>query len=109
MNVSDVLKRCNHLKVEEKNDISQDFVERVFLKGDIEQWEAILTNILGPPVKQLGEKTTQFFSDLTINYGGLQDDQILFYQKCEENSMIAMLWPWKDNNQVTLKIACFKE
>jgi len=57
----------------------------------------------------VGRKTTQFFSDLTINYGGLQDDQVLFYRKCEENSMIAMLWPWKDNNQVTLKIACFKE
>ena len=81
MNVSDVLKRCNHLKVEEKNDISQDFVERVFLKDDIEQWEEILTNILGPPVKQLGKKTTQFFSDLTINYGGLQDDQVFVLSK----------------------------
>ena len=61
MNVSDVLKRCNHLKVEEKNDISQDFVERVFLKDDIEQWEEILTNILGPPVKQLGKKQHSSF------------------------------------------------
>ncbi len=109
MTVNDILQRCSHLKVEKKCDISEDYVERVFLRKNIEQWEEILTDILGPAVKKDGEKTTQLFFDLTINYGGILEDQTLFYKKFEENSVIAMFWPWKDNHQVTLKIACFKE
>ncbi len=109
MNVSDILQRCSHLKSEGGCDISEDYVEREILVKDIEQWEKILTDILGPAVKKAGDKTTQLFLTLTINYGGILDDQTLFYKKFNENSIIAMFWPWKDNNQVTLKIACIKE
>jgi len=109
MNVSDVLHRCSHLNVEEKNDISEDYVERVFLKEDFGEWEKILTDLLGPAVKRAGEKATQSFFELTIDYGGLLDDQILYYKKFKDTSIIAMFWPWKDNDQVTLKLACIKE
>ena len=109
MNVRDVLQRCSHLKIEEKNDISKDYAERVFLKEDFQEWEKVLTDLLGPAVKRAGEKTTQAFSQLTIDYGGLLDDQILYYKQFKDTSLIAMFWPWKDNNQVTLKIACIKK
>jgi len=109
MNVSDILQRCSHLKIDRKHDISEDYVERVFFKKDIGQWKEILGDILGPAVKQAGAKTTQSLFDLTAHYGGLMDDQTLFYKKFDDNSVIAMFWPWKDNNQITLKIACFKE
>jgi len=109
MNVSDILQRCSHLKIENKNDISKDFVERVFLKNELKDWEKILSDLLGPAAKPAGEKTTEAFLDLTIKYGGILDDQTLFYKKFEDSSIIAMIWPWKDNNQVTLKLACFKE
>lgn len=109
MNISDILQRCSHLKIEGKNDISEDYIERVLLRKDAERWEKVLLDILGPVAKRAGEKTTQHHLDLTINYGGLLDDQTLYYKKFDENSVIAMIWPWKDNNQITLKIACFKE
>ena len=109
MNVSDVLQRCDHLKVEGKNDISEDYVERVFLKEDLEKWEEIVTDLLGPAVKRAGEETALSFSELTIDYGGLLDDQILYYKEFEDTSLIVMFWPWKDDNQVTLKIACVKK
>jgi len=109
MNVSDVLHRCSHLKIEEKNDISKDYVERVFLKEDLGKWEKVLTDLLGPAVKRAGEKTTQSFSQLTTDYGGLLDDQILYYKEFKDTSLLAMFWPWKDNNQVTLKIACIQK
>jgi hypothetical protein len=109
MNVKDILERCSHLKVEKGYDISEDYAEREILVKDMEQWEKILTDILGPPVKKAGDKTTQFFFNLTVDYGGIMDDQTLFYKKFDGRSMIAMFWPWKDHNEVTLKIACFKE
>ena len=109
MNVSEILKRCSHLTVEGECDISEDFVERVFFKKDIGAWEKVLTDILGPALKKAGEVPTQLFCDLTVNYGGILDDQTLFYKKFEGYAIIAVFWPWKDNNQVTLKIACIKE
>ena len=108
MNVSDVLQRINHLNIEEKNDISEDYAERVFLRKDLGKWEKILTDLLGPAFKRAGEETTQAFSDLTIDYGGLLDDQVLYYKKFKNTSLIAMFWPWKDNSQVTLKVICIK-
>jgi len=108
MNVKDILERSSHLKTGRGRDISEDYIEREIFARDIEEWERILTDILGPPVKKAGEKTTQSFFDLTAQYGGIQDDQTLFYRKFDERSVIAMFWPWKDKNQVTLKIACFK-
>ena len=109
MNINDILQRCNHLKIEGKNVISEDFVEWEFLQDDSKELEKILSNILGPAAKRAGEEVTQSYLDLTIKCGGILDDQILFYKKFEENSIIAMIWPWKDKNQATLKIACFNE
>jgi len=91
MNVSDVLQKCSHLKIEQKNEISEDYVERVFLKEDLGKWEKVLTDCLGPAVKQAGEKTTEEFSELTIAYGGLLDDQILYYKEFQ-NTSVAVLF-----------------
>ena len=73
------------------------------------EWERILEDIFGPPVKKAGENVSPESLVLTIDYGGLQDDQILYYKKFDDQSLIAMLWPWKDNFQLTLKIASFSE
>lgn len=109
MEIRDILERFKHLKVEWAEDICEDYLERHILVKDLEQWEKVLTDILGPPVKKAGEATTERFVDLTMNYGGIMDDQTLFYKKFDEKSIIAMFWPWKDNYEVTLKIASFKE
>jgi hypothetical protein len=109
MNIRDILERCGHLKIVRGYDISEDWVEREILVKDMGEWEKILTDILGPPVKKAGEEASQFFLDLTENYGGILDDQTLYYKKFDGRSMIAMFWPWKDKNEATLKIACFKE
>jgi len=109
MNVSDVLRKISHLKVEGNNDISEDYVERMFLIEDLGKWEKIIAGLLGPAVKPAGEKPTQVFLDLTLSYGGILDDQILYYKKFKDASLIAMFWPWKDNNQVTLKIVRIEE
>jgi len=109
MNIKDILQRCSHIKIEEKNVISNDHVEWEFLQDVSEELEKILSNILGPATKRAGKEVKQSYLDLTIKYGGILDDQTLFYKKFEKNSIIAMIWPWKDNNQATLKIVCFKE
>ncbi len=109
MNIQDILQQCSHLETGGGSDISKNYAEREIFVKDMGEWEKILTDILGPPVKRAGEETTQDFFKLTIDYGGVMEGQTLFYKKFDGKSIIAMFWPWKDQNQMTLKIACFEE
>jgi len=109
MTINEILGKCSHLKVEEKRVSSIDYEEWVICKQDIDLWNSILSEFLGAPVKSAGEKTTQRHFALAVNYGGLFDQQTLFYRKFEEQSVIVMFWPWRDDIHVTLKIASIKE
>ena len=104
MTIDEILERCSHLNVKEKRVSSIDYREWIIYQQDIDQWNEILVGILGLPVKPAGEKTTLKHFSLAVNYGGLFDKQTLFYRKFEEQSIIVMFWPWRDNIYITLKI-----
>ena len=107
--ISEILKKCDQLKVEEKRVSSSGYNEQVIFSDEIDQWNKVLAGVLGPAVKPAGQKTTPQYFALTVNYGGIFDDQTLFYKKFEEQSILAMLLPWKNKIHVTLKIVCFQE
>ena len=109
MTIREIIEQCSHLEVDEKRASAPNYHECVIFAKDIVQWEEALIKSLGSPEKAPGEKTTQAHFSLTINYGGLRDNQTLFYRKSGNESFIAMFWPWKDKAHITLKIACFKE
>jgi len=107
--ISEILEKCGHLKVEEKRVSSSGYSEQVIFADEIDQWNKVLTGILGAAVKPAGQKTTPQYFVLTVNFGGIFDDQTLFYKNFENKSIIAMFWPWKNKIHATLKIACFQE
>jgi len=107
--ISEILEKCGQLKVEENRVNSSSYIEQVIFADEIDQWNKVLTGVLGPAVKPAGQKTTPQYFALTVNFGGIFDDQTLFYKNFENNSIIAMFWPWKNKIYVTLKIAYFQE
>jgi len=107
--ISEILKKCDYLKVEEERVNSSGYNEQIIFADEIDQWHKALTGVLGSAVKPEGEKTTPEHFALTVNYGGIFDDQTLFYKKFEDRSILAMFWPWKNKIHVTLKIVCFQE
>jgi hypothetical protein len=107
--IDEILKQCGQLKVEEERVHSIDYDEWIIFADEIDQWSKVLTGALGPVVKPADQKTTPRHFSLTVNYGGLFDDQTLFYKRFDERSIIAMFWPWKNKIHVTFKIACFQE
>jgi len=109
MTICEILKQCEQLKVEEDRVNSGSFCEQVVFANEMDQWNQVLTDALGPAVKPAGQKTTPQYFALTVDYGGIFDDQTLFYKKFKEISILAMLWPWKSKIFVTLKIASFQE
>lgn len=108
MNLKELTAQFCHLRVNEKRTSSPDYEEWVIYAEDLGKWSRILSDLLGPAVKPKGEKTTQEAFTLTVKFGGILEDQTLYHKKFGDMSVIAMLWPWKNNVHVTIKMACLK-
>ena len=107
MNLKQLTAQFCHLRVNEKRTSAPDYEEWVIYAEDLGQWNRILSDLLGPALKPKGEKTTQEAFALTVKHGGVLEDQTLYHKKFDGTSVIAMLWPWKNNVHVTVKMASF--
>jgi len=109
LTISEILEKCGQLKIAEERASSRGYCEQIIFADEIDQWIKALTDILGSAVKPAGQKATPQYFSKTVDYGGILDNQTLFYKKFEDKSILAMLWPWKNKIHVTLKIVCFQE
>jgi len=105
MMIDRILEKCKHLTISERRVSSPDYEEWIVYAKDMEHWNAIFTDIFGPAIKKAGAKTTQENFALTVDHGGIFDEQTLFHCMHEDKSIIAMFWPWKDREHVTIKVA----
>ncbi len=105
MDLDQILSQCSHLKVCETRTNSDVYKELVFLNQESGQWDQVLSEVLGPAVKPAGTPPSQEYSEMTEQYGGIYDDQVLYFKKFEQVTILAMLWPWQDGSHTTLKIA----
>ena len=78
MTISQLLDQCKELTINEKRAQTANFVEWVIHMKDLDRWEKIFNEAFGEPAKRAGERTTKEHFSLTVNYGGLWDDQILY-------------------------------
>ncbi len=109
MTLNEISEKFKHLEVSEKRDMSDDYNELVFYTKDVDEWNRILIDTLGPAVKPPGMKAGEEHVALARNYGGIYDNQTLFEKEFESVVIIAMFWPWQDNEHITLKLALLKE
>ena len=108
MKLEEIFKKCNDLRVLQRRLMVGEYKEIVVYREDMESWQNTLTEILGAPVKMAGVKPTQEDLSLTQEYGGIAENQILFYRKFEDVFVIAMIWPWEDGTYMTLKMVCLE-
>jgi hypothetical protein len=109
MKLREILERCSLLEVEERRHESETYSELVFYNKEIDEWQRILSEALGPPAKPPGEKTTKGLERLTQEYGGILTDQTLFVKEFDDVTVIAMFWPWGNGKYTTLKMAVLKK
>jgi hypothetical protein len=105
MELREITDCFSELKIAERRCVSEDFVELVFQKQEVDGWQRILTAFLGPPVKPKGKAPTEKDLALTAKTGGIRIDQTLFEKEFEDESIIAKFWPWKDKIHITLRMA----
>jgi len=69
----------------------------------------IFQKFFGEDFKAPGEDPTTEDKRHSARWGGIREDQTLYYHESEGSRQCAMLWPWSDGYRVTVRIANFKE
>ncbi len=105
MILKEIVNRCQGLSIHEMRSDQDDYYEVVVLNREIENWEKILTTILGPARKPKGVEPSQDDLSLTKASGGIRANQTLFEREFGDYTIIAKFWPWGDNEHTTLKMA----
>lgn len=105
MTLKEIADKCRSLKVYEIRKQTDDYLEYVMFTKDVQAWENIMTGILGAPVKKCGEMPSMKDMGLCSRYGSILKEQVLFRKEFGAVTVIAMFWPWKNNQYTTLKIA----
>ncbi len=104
MTLKEFAQRIAGLKVHQVREASDDYQERVIFNADIKQWNTILEEVLGPPVKPAGVAPSGTDLVLCQIYGSIMTNQVLYRKAFGDGTILAMLWPWQDGTHTTLKI-----
>jgi hypothetical protein len=109
MTPKEIIKKCSMLEIYDKRSVTDEYVELVFYSKEIDKWNRIFADVLGPAIKPPGIKPTEDDLHLTKDYGGIWGDQTLFKKDFNNTTIISMFWPWQDNIHTTLKTVLIKK
>ena len=109
MTLQEIAGKYGNLRVYEQRSAANDYIELVFYASEVDEWNKLFSDILGPAVKPPGVEPTEHDSELTKDYGGIFTGQTLFKKELDNTIIIAMFWPWQDDVHTTLKIALLRK
>jgi len=104
MSFEEIILALQELPVDQKRSEAEDYFEAVFLVENEQQWDDVLSDLLGEPLKVSGQKPAKYHKELTKELGGIWEQQTLFYREIDSLKILAMFWPWSDKTHITLKI-----
>ena len=108
MNFNALLKELKKLEFREKRFDSPDYLELVFTVSQLPELSPLLEGHFGRPFKAAGEKLRGGSWEFLEKYGGVRQDQTLYFVEEKGAVFYAMLWPWSDRANVTAKIAEYR-
>ena len=73
-----------------------NFSEGVIFQQEIDKLNGQLKILLGDPVYPSQDKLAHKVRQSVDGLGGLMPGQTLYYKDLGTDSILAMLWPWKD-------------
>ncbi len=93
---------CQGYRVQEERKIDPEHIELIIFRKDMGDWVTTFSSQLGNPIKPEGQKPTEEHDKITSSYGGINEYQTLFRKNFDNNIVLIMLWPWGDEEHVTL-------
>jgi len=81
-----------------------NFFEGVIVGEELNKLNQQLKNLLGDPVYPSQNRLAHKVRQSVDGFGGVMPGQTLYYKDLGVDSILAMLWPWKDGQRTTVKI-----
>ena len=104
MELKTLIENLKKLPLEETRVDSQEGFECVVQTATLKALFSTLETFFGPAFKPVKQKPNPQALELTSSFGGIRDDQILYYKKKQKTSFMAMIWPWGNGQSATVKI-----
>lgn len=106
MEYPDLLGQIKKLKLTEVRQDSADFFEFVVETKGLEALEAGLKEFFGAVFNPGKQKLPRQAEQCVEEFGGVRDNQTLYYAERNGHSHYAMIWPW--GNQVSATVKLFR-
>jgi hypothetical protein len=84
-------------------DVDNNF-EAVVVKKEIAKLKERLEKFFGAPAFPSKNSLTFQMREVVDGFGGIQPGQTLYFWNKGQETIFAMLWPWKDGVRTTLKV-----
>lgn len=84
--------------------LEKDYMEVVVEKEKLKPVLSVLENYFGAPFKPAGKAPSPEALQHSKPYGGIAQNQTLYFHQKEKTSEAAMLWPWGSGANITVKI-----
>ena len=81
-----------------------NFLEGVIATVEAEKLNLQLKTLLGEPVYPSKDRLTHKIKQAIDGFGGIMPGQTLYFKELGKDSILAMLWPWKDGEHTTVKL-----
>lgn len=104
MDFSKVRSDMKNLSFESLRTDCDNFFEGVIVQQELEKLNLQLKSLLGEPVYPSKNRLAHKVQQTIDGFGGIMPGQTLYYNDSGTDSVLAMLWPWKDGQRTTVKI-----
>ena len=81
-----------------------EYFELVVKVSDLPRVNTILETFFGKALKPSGTKPSDEAKKKAQAYGGIREDQTLYYLEAEELYYYSLIWPWANGQSVTVKV-----
>ncbi|MEE8141866.1 MAG: hypothetical protein V3T77_02080 [Planctomycetota bacterium] len=91
---------------------TDEVLEAVLTRDQLESCEEILEPVLGEPAKPFGQSPAFDKALITLvdSRGGIRKDQCLYLCRYEDDFVaFAALWPWSGGDNITLRVGVYEE
>jgi hypothetical protein len=78
--------------------------EAVVFEREVQKLTQELKAMMGEPVFPSKTRLPHKVQETVKGFGGIMPGQTLYFKSSEVDSILAMLWPWKDGQRTTIKI-----
>ena len=105
MTFDEIVQETQRLPLKEVRKNTEGYFECVINVEHEKNLCTLLEHFFGPPFKPKNITPSGDCRRYTHDYGGIEKHQVLYYFERDSLSHCALIWPWNNGEQATVKLA----